>query len=114
MVVKVITQGKLADGYRLTNVSVNPPTVTVYSSDPNKVEALPGYVETTPINLDKPEDRTLTFRWISTCRMEFSLVGQQQVTIQVGIDAIESSVSFSETENHCRRIYHQGCRPSFT
>ena len=51
VVVKVITQGSLANGYRLSNISVNPPTVTVYSSDPAKVEALPGYVETTPINL---------------------------------------------------------------
>jgi YbbR domain-containing protein len=94
VVVKVITQGKLADGYRLTNVSVNPPTVTVYSSDPNKVEALPGFVETQPISLDNlkmdiniPVDLNLPDG--------ISLVGQQQVAIQVGINSIQSSISFS-------------------
>jgi YbbR domain-containing protein len=95
VVVKVITQGSLANGYRLSNISVNPPTVTVYSSDPAKVEALPGYVETTPINLESlrqdiniPVDLNLA--------EGISLVGQQQVTIQIGIDAIESSVSFTK------------------
>ncbi len=95
VVVKVITQGSLADGYRLSNISVNPPTITVYSSDPAKVEALPGYVETTPINLESlrqniniPVDLNLADG--------ISLVGQQQVTIQIGIDAIESSVSYTK------------------
>jgi YbbR domain-containing protein len=95
VVVKVITQGKLADGYRLTNISVNPPTVTVYSSDPTKVDALPGYVETQPITLESlrndiniPIDLNLP--------EGISLVGQQQVTIQIGVNSIQSSVSFSK------------------
>lgn len=94
VVVTVITQGKLADGYRLSNITVNPPTVTVYSSDPAKVEALPGYVETQPINLDSlrsdinmPVDLSLP--------EGVSLVGQQQVAIQIGINAIQSSISFT-------------------
>jgi YbbR domain-containing protein len=95
VVVTVITQGKLADGYRLSNITVNPPTVTVYSSDPTKVEALPGYVETQPINLDSlrsdinmPVDLSLP--------EGVSLVGQQQVAIQIGINAIQSSISFTK------------------
>lgn len=94
VVVKVTTQGSLADGYRLSNVSVNPPTVTVYSSDPKKVEELPGYIETQPISLESlrsdisiPVDLSLPDG--------ISLVGQQQVTIQIGINAIESSISFT-------------------
>lgn len=97
VVVKVITQGTLADGYRLSNISVNPPTVTVYSSDPVKVDALPGYVDTQPISLESlrtdinmPVDLNLP--------EGISLVGQQQVTIQVGINAIESSLSFTKLD----------------
>lgn len=95
VVVKVVTQGKLANGYSLSNISVNPPTVTVYSSDSTQVDALPGYVETQPINLDSlrsdvnlPVDLSLP--------EGVSLVGQQQVMIQIGIHAIQSSVSFSK------------------
>ena len=37
--------GYVADGYKLTNITVSPPTVTVFSSDPTLVNELPGYVE---------------------------------------------------------------------
>ena len=51
MAVKVVVHGQVANGYRLNNISVFPPLVTVYSSDPALVSALPGVVETQPLNL---------------------------------------------------------------
>ena len=48
---KWVTSGIIANGYRLTNISAYPPSVTVYSTDPRIVDSLPGYVETAVINL---------------------------------------------------------------
>jgi YbbR domain-containing protein len=53
VVVKVVTNGQPAAGFRLSSIPVYPPTVTVYSSDPALIDALPGYVETKPIDLSK-------------------------------------------------------------
>ncbi len=58
VVVKVVTNGQPAVGYRLSSIPVYPPTVTVYSADPAVIDALPGYVETLPIDLSK---RTTSF-----------------------------------------------------
>jgi YbbR domain-containing protein len=44
--VKVIVQGQQAAGYRIENISVFPPVVTVRADDPALVNELPGVVET--------------------------------------------------------------------
>ncbi|HEX9018882.1 MAG TPA: CdaR family protein, partial [Anaerolineaceae bacterium] len=51
VVIKVASTGQVAGGYRLTSMSVYPPTVTVFSSNPQLVDQLPGYVETSPLDL---------------------------------------------------------------
>jgi len=94
VVIKVVTQGKLADGYRLTNISIYPPNVTVYSSDPLKVESLPGYVETQPILLDNIRSDLMLPIQLSLPE-GISLVGVEQITLQAGIAAIESSLTLS-------------------
>ncbi len=50
--VKVNVRGQQAGGYRVTNISVFPPVVTVYSQNPAVVNDLPGYIETEPLNLN--------------------------------------------------------------
>jgi YbbR domain-containing protein len=56
VVVKVVTSGQVANAFQLTNLSVFPPTVTVFSIDPALVDSLPGYVETKPIDLNGRND----------------------------------------------------------
>jgi YbbR domain-containing protein len=51
VIVKAISQGQVANGYKLTNLFVTPVGVVVFSSDPSLVSDLPGYVETKPIDL---------------------------------------------------------------
>jgi YbbR domain-containing protein len=94
VVVKVASTGQVASGYRLTNISVFPPTVTVFSSNPQLVERLPGYVETSPLDLtgvkddiDKPLPLNLP--------NGVEVVGDQTVLVQVGVAAIEGSVTLS-------------------
>jgi YbbR domain-containing protein len=93
-----------AGQYRVTEISVTPSVVTVFSSDQQALDALPGYVETAPISiidatanvdrqmpLDLPEG--------------FSIVGEQSVLVQVGIVPIEISTTIT------REIEIQGLGP---
>ncbi|MFN2158706.1 MAG: YbbR-like domain-containing protein [Anaerolineales bacterium] len=94
VVVKVNTTGQIAEGYRLTNVSVTPPTITVFSEDPRMVEDLPGFVDTQPVDLSGLIDDS-----------EFSIglrlpegitpVRDPKVLVQVSIAAMEGSETFS-------------------
>lgn len=94
VVVKVVTTGQVATGYRLAAISVNPPTVTVFSTDPTLVEALPGYVETDPISLAGLKDN-LTQQIGVRVPAGVTLVGNPSVSVQVSVAAIESSVSLA-------------------
>ena len=94
VVVKAVLVGQIATGYRLTNITVSPPAVTVFSTDPSLVEKLPGYVETTPINLNGTKygvDVSLGLNLPNGVQV----VGDQSVQVQVGVAAIEGSLSIS-------------------
>jgi len=94
VVVRIVTSGQIAAGYRLTNIFANPPTVTIFSSDPELVESIPGFVETTPINLNGANE-DMEIRVSLNLPEGINVVGSQNVTVQIGIDPIQSSISFS-------------------
>jgi YbbR domain-containing protein len=94
LAVKVAVRGQVADGYRLTNVSVFPPIVTVFSSDPNLVNTLPGYVDTEPFNLDSTSQNVEIALGLILPE-GISLVGEQTVRVQVSVAAIQGSLSLS-------------------
>jgi YbbR domain-containing protein len=94
-VVKIVTNGQIEAGYRLTNIFALPPTVTIFSSDPNLVDAIPGFVETTPINLNGANEN-MEIRVALNLPDGISVVGSQNVTVQIGIEPIESSLSFTD------------------
>lgn len=92
--VKVMTSGQVAEGYRLTTISVTPPTVTVYSADPQLVNELPGYVETQPVDLTGLTDDT-EFNVELNLPQGITLVSEPGVLVQVGVAAIEGSLRFT-------------------
>ena len=49
--VSAITTGGPAPGYWVSNIAVDPPTVTVYGK-PQVIEAMPGFLETNPIDIE--------------------------------------------------------------
>ncbi len=78
--------------YRVTNISVIPKEVIVFSSDQPTLEALPGYVFTTPLNIANATDnieRQLPLRLPTGV----SSVGEQTVLVQVIIVPIETSIT---------------------
>jgi YbbR domain-containing protein len=90
--VKVVVTGQVASGYRVTNISVFPLAVTVSSSDPQLVNDLPGFVETSPVSLDGIKnalDVQVQLNLPNGVRVE----GDQTVLVQVGIAAIESNLT---------------------
>jgi len=92
--VKVNVRGQQAGGYRVTNISVFPPVLTVYSKNPNIVNDLPGYVETEPFNLNG-ESQNVDTRLKLNLPQGVTIVGEQTVQVQVGIAAIEGSLSLT-------------------
>lgn len=91
VIVKVLTTGEPASGYWLTNISVNPPNVTVFSTDPQKVNELPGYVETNTIDLTGLSDDT-DFRVTLDLPDEVTLVGDESVLVRLSIAAQEGAL----------------------
>ena len=90
--VKVVVRGQVAAGYRLENISVFPPVITVFANDPALVNALPGVVETQPLELqDGKED--ISTRLSLNLPENITLVGAQTVQVQVSISPIQTSLT---------------------
>ncbi len=92
--VKVNMLGRVASGYRLTDISVFPPVVTVFAADPELVNTLPGVVETLPLELQNAKEDIST-RVALNLPAGISIVGEQTVLVQAGVSPIESSVTLS-------------------
>ena len=95
LAVKVVVSGKVSDGYRLTSLLVNPPVVTVFSSNVALVDSLPGFVETSELNLDSVNADFETHLDLLIPE-GVTLLGDQNVLVQVGISPIEGSLIINE------------------
>lgn len=92
--VNVVVHGQVAPGYRLERISVFPPVVTLLSADPAIVNALPGVVETQPLDLqDAKED--ISTRLSLNLPSKITLVGAQTVQVQVSISPIQTSITLN-------------------
>ena len=76
-----------------------PPIVTVYSANSNLIASLPGYVETSSLDLSGAQADIQKQLGI-TLPPGVTLIGDQSVTVKVGIAPIESSrtISFRPVE----------------
>lgn len=91
MVVKVVTTGQVATGYRQTSISVNPPNVMVFSTDPALIDQLPGYVETIPLDLTDAADDLETSLSLNL-PVGISVIGDPNVLVKAGIAAMEGNL----------------------
>lgn len=94
VIVKVVTTGIVANGYRLTNYFATPASVVVFSSDPRIVEELPGYVETLPLDLTGATDDFEALLELNLPE-NVTAVTDSRVLVQVSIAAIETSLTVS-------------------
>ena len=90
--VKVVVQGQVASGYRLENISVFPPVVTIFATNPEVVNSLPGVMETQPLDLQDAKENIST-RLGLNLPSNVTIVGSQTVQVTVGISPIQTSLT---------------------
>ncbi|MDY6875729.1 MAG: CdaR family protein [Chloroflexota bacterium] len=106
--VKVVLEGQVAPGYRVTDISVEPPEVTVFGN-PDVLEALPGYIEA-PVDAEGAQT-DIVIRPALNVPPNVAVVSDQQaqqVEVRVFIEAIQSSLTMEIIPEL------QGLRPGLT
>lgn len=92
--VKINVIGRVASGYRLTDLSVFPQVVTVFSTNPDLVGNLPGVIETQSLDLQSAQDDINT-RLSLILPEGVSVIGEQTVLVQAGVLPIEGSFTLA-------------------
>lgn len=92
--VNVVTQGKVAAGYRFTSITPNPPTVMTFSENPQLVEELPGYVNTEPLDLTGVDDYMETILELDLPE-GVTVVGDPTVLVQVNVTTIKTNMTIT-------------------
>ena len=88
--VKIVTSGSVAQGYHLTSIVVNPPTLTVYAENPDLIRSMPAYIETEPVNLNGAQ-QSFESRVGLQLPEGIVVIGDQSVLVSVGVEAIYTS-----------------------
>jgi len=87
--VRVRWEGQPERGYRISEVAVDPSIVTLFGS-PEAIDTVPGYVETTLINIEGASSSVVE-RLALIVPENVSVIGAQSVVVSVGVTAIEES-----------------------
>ncbi len=92
--VNVTTEGFVEPGYRFTSITPAPPTVMVFSENPQLVEQLPGYVNTKPLDLTGVDGYLETILELDLPD-GITVVGDPTVLVQVNVTALVTTMSIS-------------------
>lgn len=111
--VRVQVQGQVAPGYRVSNISVDPPTITVVGN-PTGLNQITGLIETTPINLDGATETIVRVVPLNLPDGVTTVVstsgdnnGPEGVKVTVEVTPIEDGINLS------RPVTQQGIDPSY-
>lgn len=88
--VKAVITGLVASGYQVTSISVVPQVITLSSSDPAIVEGVPGFVDTTPLDITGATDDVV--QRVALVLPE-GVDGPDSVLVEVNVAAIEFSLT---------------------
>jgi len=92
--VKVVTIGQVESGYSLNRISLNPLVITVFSTDNELINDLPGFIETQPLNLsDASKDMVVSLPLDLPSGM--TVVGESTIKVSVSIAPIQGSVTLT-------------------
>lgn len=84
--VKVVPEGTVASGYWISDIRVNPSTVTVYG-DPQRVSELPGFLETEPVDVEGA-NANLTRSVALVLPEDISLLGVGRVLVRISVSPV--------------------------
>lgn len=90
--IKVILEGQIAPGYRTTDVTVEPPTVTVFGAL-DVIDTLPGYIETEPIDVEGAQADVIARPALNVPPNVAVVPGQQPVEVRISIEPLESGLT---------------------
>lgn len=93
--VKVVITGQVAAGYKVTNYTVSPQFITLASEDPQLISDMPGFVETTPLDISNATD-DVAQNLALNLPPGVEAVDGDQVMVQVNIAAIEYSLTLEQ------------------
>ncbi len=93
--VKVVTTGQPQSGFNLTNITNDPLIVTLFSTDPARVEELPGFIETVPLDLNNATE-DLVVSLPLDLPVGVTVVGDPSVRVNVSITSIQGSRTLTE------------------
>ena len=96
LAVKAVLTGVVTSGYRVTDIIIDPPTVTVFGNPDDLAELQQGFIETNPVNVDGARD-DVTVRPGLSVPPKVSVVPGGEVEVRVLIAALESSVTITAT-----------------
>ena len=92
LAVKVLMRGQVASGYRLENITVFPPVITVFAPDPELVNGLPAVVDTQALDIQDAKANIST-RLALSLPDNITIVGTKTVEVQVDITPIQTSLT---------------------
>jgi YbbR domain-containing protein len=95
LAVKVVLTGEVASNYRVTDIKVEPPAVTVFG-DPGDLAALEGFIETKPINVSGTKESLVVQPSLNVPARAVVVPGQE-VEVRVLVEAIQSSLTVKDT-----------------
>jgi YbbR domain-containing protein len=111
--VRAVVGGQVAPGYRVSNISVDPPTITIVGN-PRVLSTIPGFIETAQIDLTQATEsiaRTVPLNLPNGITVVFADRENQQgpggVQIRVDIAAIEDGIILQ------RPVTQQGIDPEY-
>jgi YbbR domain-containing protein len=91
LAVKVIVRGQVAPGYRISNVTVNPPIVTVFGAA-QAIDQSPGFLETESISVTNAQADVVE-RVPLNLPGGISLLGDPAVQVSVQVEAIQGGLT---------------------
>lgn len=105
--VKAVLTGEVASGYRITDIAIDPPTVTIFGNPADLAALEEGFIETKPVNVAGAQ-QDVVVRPGLTVPPKVTVVPGQQVEVRVSIEAIQSSLTITSTPEI------QGLEPGYT
>ncbi len=91
LAVKVLVRGQVAPGYRISNVTVTPPIVTVFGAS-QAIDTSPGFVETVPVTVTNAQSDVVE-RVALNLPGGISLLGDLAVQVNVQVEAIQGGLT---------------------
>jgi len=91
LAVKVLVRGQVAPGYRISNVTVTPPIVTVFGAS-QVIDTSPGFVETVPVTVTNAQNDVVE-RGALNLPGGISLLGDPAVQVNVQVEAIQGGLT---------------------